>query len=333
MLFISWCRFIIDALRLHLARLGYLYVILLAVVLILGSGWLLFVSAPSAFPINTVIDIPRGQSVSKASYELQSQNIVRSPLVFKIAARLMGGSHGVQSGKYAFNKPVNAIRIAWNLTHGISGIPTIRVTFPEGTTVRQMGKILGERIPGFSEERFDEIALPAEGYLFPDTYFFLPDTTEAAAMDIMRANYDAHAQDLGDAITAFGKPEREVIIMASLLEAEGKTTDDRRTIAGILWHRLALGMPLQVDATFGYVHGVSGYAPTASDLKEKSAYNTYLYKGLPPAPINNPGEEAIRAAVTPIQTEYLYYLTGTDGTMHYAKTLAEHVENQRKYLK
>lgn len=121
--------------------------------------------------------------------------------------------------------------------------------------------------------------------------------------------------------------------MASLIEREAKTDEDRKTIAGILWNRIDLKMPLQVDAVFGYIKGIDTYHPTSEDLSIESPYNTYLHAGLPPTPISNPGLESLHAAATPTKTDYLYYLTGKDGVMHYAKTFEEHKANRAKYLK
>ena len=117
------------------------------------------------------------------------------------------------------------------------------------------------------------------------------------------------------------------------MEEEGRTTDVRRTIAGILWKRLDMGMPLQVDAAFLYINGKTTFQLATSDLTVASPYNTYLNKGLPPTPITNPGLDAISATVTPIKTPYLYYLTDKNGVMHYAATYDGHLANKEKYLK
>jgi UPF0755 protein len=121
--------------------------------------------------------------------------------------------------------------------------------------------------------------------------------------------------------------------MASILEAEARTTETRKIISGILWKRMEIGMPLQVDAPFQYIIGKNTFQLTTNDLKFDSPYNTYKYKGLPPGPIGNPGLDAISATVNPIKTNYLYYLSDVRGNMHYAKTFAEHVINKEKYLK
>ena len=125
---------------------------------------------------------------------------------------------------------------------------------------------------------------------------------------------------------------KDIIIMASLVELEARTTESRKIIAGILWKRLSLGMPLQVDSVFLYINGKNTYELTTMDLKIKSPYNTYLYKGLPRGPIGNPGLDALQSTVDPTKTKYLYFLSSHDGAMHYAKTFEEHKRNREKYL-
>src|SRR3989338_8316927 len=121
--------------------------------------------------------------------------------------------------------------------------------------------------------------------------------------------------------------------MASLLEEEVKSTEDRKLVAGILWKRLSLNMGLNVDAALTYVLGKTSHELTQEDLKYDSPYNTYRYRGLPPGPISNSGLDAILAALRPTSSQYLYYLTDKDGSVHYAKNLEEHKINKFRYLK
>ena len=121
--------------------------------------------------------------------------------------------------------------------------------------------------------------------------------------------------------------------MASIIEREAITPEARRIVSGILWKRIKMGMPLQVDATFAYVNGKNTYELTAEDLHIDSKYNTYEYKGLPPGPICNPGLDSIIATIEPTATPYLYYLSEKNGTMHYAKTFEEHKMNKVKYMR
>lgn len=330
----SYLELVVTILSLHLKRLRYVYGAGVLLVLFFGVFvWWLVLRAPTGFPLNTVITVAPGESVGQVAHDLKDLHAIESVTLFKIAVRLSFDEHGIQAGKYVFHQPQGVFGVVYRLTHGISGIPTTRLTFPEGTPARQMGMLLAKALPGFDEQKFDSIAIPHEGYLFPDTYFFLADTSPDDALKILSDNFTAHERDLDQRAEASGHSTREIVTMASLLEGEGKTETDKRTIAGILWKRITLKMPLQVDATFGYDYGKTGYTPTPADLVSNSAYNTYRYRGLPPTPINNPGTESIDAALHPLASPYLYYLTGSDGQMHYAKTFAEHLVNKKKYLK
>jgi UPF0755 protein len=120
--------------------------------------------------------------------------------------------------------------------------------------------------------------------------------------------------------------------MASIIEKEARTMEARQIIAGILWKRISIGMPLQVDVSFKYINGKVTEDLTLADLKIDSPYNSYLYKGLPPTPIANPGLDSIKATIKPIKTDYLYFLSDKNGGMHYAKDYAEHLHNKELYL-
>ncbi len=178
---------------------------------------------------------------------------------------------------------------------------TVRVTIPEGYNVRQIGAAL-EKAGMFSSEEFVEAAKAEEGFLFPDTYEFFKHSSTSTVIRKMKENFE---KKVGQEV------ERNVIIMASLLEEEAATPEDWKIISGILWKRLEAGIPLQVDAE----------------------PETYDYLGFPPAPISNPGLEAIRASLYPSPSPYLYYLSDRNGIIHYAKTFEEHKLNKAKYLR
>lgn len=318
----------------HLARLKYWYLMMCAVAVVcIGIFAWFFLLPTDRFYPNTSITVSPGTTTRHEASLLKESGLIRSTLLFRVLFRFMPGTHGVQSGVYTFSQPAGELRLAWDLAHGISEVPEVKITFPEGTTVRQMGAKLAQVLPGVNEQKFDSLALLDEGYLFPDTYFLAADATSSQVIASLKFNFDDHLSVFQEKLDAFGQSKREVVTMASILEAEAKNEDDMRIVSGILWKRIAIGMPLQVDATFGYIYGKTGYAPTPTDFESNSAYNTYRYKGLPPTPINNPGAKAIEAALTPTKSPYLYYLTGDDGKMHYAQTFAEHIANQKLYLK
>ena len=122
----------------------------------------------------------------------------------------------------------------------------------------------------------------------------------------------------------------DIVTMASLLEKEVRTLDDKKIASGILWKRLGVGMPLQLDATVNYITGKSDASVLFKDAKIDSPYNTYKYKGLPKGPISNPGIDSIMAAIYPIQTKYWFYLS--DGITHFSETLQQHNAAKRRYL-
>lgn len=199
----------------------------------------------------------------------------------------------------------------------------VTVTIPEGYNVRQTGEMF-EKLGMFSKDEFVKIAQKEEGYLFPDTYRFYKTAKTEDVVAKMKDNFNKKVVP---------ETSPEVIIMASLLEEEVKSMDDRKIVAGILWKRLDRGMGLNVDAALTYVLGKASRELTAEDLKYDSPYNTYKYRGLPPTPISNPGLDAISAAQNPTQSLNFYYLTDKEGKTHYAATLEEHALNKWKYLR
>jgi len=178
------------------------------------------------------------------------------------------------------------------------------------------------------------VAEGQEGYLFPDTYFFPPDITPEGVVKIMKENFETKVRpELRDEILRQGKDFDEVIIMASLIEKEAADIEDAKIISDILWRRLEIGMGLQVDATLTYITGKPSHLLTEEDLAIDSPYNTYKYRGLPLAPIANPGLDAIKAAIFPEESPYLFYLHDKKSEPHYARTFEEHILNKQKYLR
>jgi len=288
-----------------------------------------FVRAPQDFPHDASVAVPDGATIKETAELLARERIILSPFFFSFLVEFSGKDGGVRAGIYAFEKPLSVFGVAARLNRGEFGIPLIRVTLPEGATVREMGDIFVRSFHGFDRERFVALGQPQEGYLFPDTYLFAPATTPESALKTLRDNFDAHADSLQHDIDEFGKPLDDIVIMASLLEKEARRFETKRIVAGILWKRLEIDFPLQVDAVFGYILGTTTFSPTFDQLEIDSPYNTYKNLGLPPGPIANPGLESLRAAVNPELSPYLYYLTGKDGNMYYAKTFDEHVANRR----
>lgn len=292
----------------------------------------IFLLPPQGFPSGHLIVIPEDALVSEMGTILEERGAIRSAFVFKAYTRFTFQDRSLANGPYVFDRPIGLIPLVHRLAEGEHGIETARVTFTEGMTVADMGRTLESALPDFDTEGFLELASTSEGYLFPDTYFFIPGTKPQEVTERLRARFDERIGTILDEFAASGRELDEIVIMASIIEREAKTEEDMRIISGILWDRLENDMPLQVDAPFGYIHDENGYTPTARDLETDSPYNTYLNRGLPATAIANPGLTALLAAMIPLETPYVYYLTGRDGLMRYARTFEEHKENRALYL-
>ena len=176
--------------------------------------------------------------------------------------------------------------------------------------------------------------LSLEGYLFPDTHRVYADDDVVAIVARLLSNFDEKiSEKMRDEIADQHRTLYEMIIMGSIIEREVATNNDRAKVSDILWSRMRVGMPLQVDSSVNYVTEKGHAAITKKDSRIESPYNTYRFKGLPVGPISNPGIKSIKAALYPDETPYAYFLTDKQGNVHYGRTLEEHNENKYKYLK
>ena len=299
---------------------------------IAGGLYFFYFRAPSDFPKGTIVTIKSGETVRGVAEAFESAHLVRSGLWLTNFVILVGNEARVTEGDYFFPETESVYSIAQRITHGTYKLAPTKITIPEGSSVADIAAILKSNFPLFNSKEFLSKARDQEGYLFPDTYYFMANTPVDDIIKKLRTTFDQKMGSLRITIDTFNRPFDEVVTMASILEGEARQYETRRIVAGILWKRIEIGMPLQVDATFKYINGKGSAELTMADLKIKSPYNTYVNKGLPPTPISNPGYDAIKAALNPKSNPYIYFLTGKDGEMHYAKTLEEHVVNKRKYL-
>lgn len=316
-----------DFLKRHISLLAAC-----AVTALLFSGWSYLFSPPFDFPSGSIIAVPRGAPAPEIAQELADMHIVAHPTVLKLIFRITGTGSQVQAGAYLFPSPQNVLVVAYRLITGSYDLPPVRITFPEGTTARDMAVQVNSAFPAIAQKEFLAAAQPFEGYLFPDTYLFSPSSDAASIVANMRANFNVKILPLSPLIAVSGHSLADTVTMASLIEKEARTSAVRHIVSGILWNRLRLGMPLQVDAVFGYIFARDTYSPSFADLKVNSPYNTYTHTGLPPGPIDNPSFDSLDAAASPTKTDYLYYLVDKNGVIHYATTYAGHQANRAKYL-
>lgn len=301
-----------------------------------GAALLLYmyvIAPPQNFPTGKLVSVKEGATAAEVARQLKEQGVVQQGESFRVAVILLGRDRGVRAGDYLFKEPKDVISVARAITTGAYGLEPIRIRIPEGATTKSMAKLYASQLERFNAEKFVEKAQSQEGYLFPDTYFFLPNATEDTVIEAMRQNFDTHIEELVGDITKFGKPLNEVVIMASILEKEAHTYADRQMIAGVLWRRLKIDMALQVDAAFLYSLGYTTFDLTKADLANKDdPYNTYANKGLPPGAIGSPSLSSLKAAVNPIDKGYLFYLADRNYITHYSKTYEEHLRLKALYL-
>ncbi len=326
------CKATCAGMALHLRRYALVWVATFVCLAAALGGLYLLVAPPANFPQGSIIVVAEGASAQAVARELADALIVTHPTLLRLLWRATGTGGSIPSGAYRFATPQNLLTIAWRLAEGDYGIPSTRITFIEGTTVREMATKIAGALPEISAEDFISVAQPYEGYLFPDTYSFPPSASAASVVKKLRDTFVAKTASLLGDTTASGHSWSDIVIMASIVEREARSSEARQMVAGILWNRIARGMPLQVDAVFGYIYGRATYSPSLADLQIDSPYNTYKYPGLPAGPICNPGLDSIEAALHPTKTNYLYYLTGRDGLMHYATTYTGHKANLKAYL-
>lgn len=283
----------------------------LSLIVFLIFFYILFFSAPKDFPIRAVVEVEPGMNLRGVSSILKKEHIIRSRIVFESFLIIFGAESRIASANYLFENKMPVWEIAKRIARGEHRMAPIIVTIPEGFDVGKIGDIFASKLFNFDKAKFLSEAKGLEGYLFPDTYFFLIKADEKNVLKIMNDNFEKKITPFLSEIISSGENKKDIVVMASIIERESKGDTDREIISGILWKRISVNMPLQVDA----------------------APETYKTKGLPKSPIGNPGLEAIKAAIYPQSSQYLYYLHDKDGIVHYAKTFAEHNKNISKYLK
>lgn len=277
--------------------------------------------------------IKKGLTIREIANQLKSEQLISDPIVFFLYLKQAGIDTQIQAGDYSLSPSMPLSSLVDTLTHGTLDV---WVTFPEGLRSEEIAEIIQRNFQSY-DSSWQQTFLEHNGYLFPDTYLIPKDSDKEQIIAIMRQNFSNKIKLVGLDESAYHL--NDIIILASIIEREAKTAQEKPFIAGILKNRLNEGMPLQVDATVQYAKGYDEKSkrwwPTISQADYKninSKYNTYLYTGLPPAPISNPGIESIKAAYQPNNTNYLYYLHDSSGNIHYAGTIAEHNQNVKKYI-
>ena len=311
---------------------AYKKFLLVLPVLFLAALWLAR-SSPFNFPVNVPIRIDRGLSAGAITYELDKNNVVRSSTALYLVLVALQKAGEVKAGTYVFTEPLSVFGVANSITENPPPDTLTTLTLPEGFTVKEFATIAEGVLTDFDRAEFVRLTGPYEGFLFPDTYHVPVDYTPKELADLLAETYKKKTTHLEDEWQKSDMSQEEVVTLASVVEREANTEESMAIVTSILLRRLEIGMALQVDASMEYVLGKPLNELTAEDLQIDTPYNTYLYPGLPPTPIGNPGLQSIEAVLYPLDTEYLYYLTDENGEFHYARTFDEHKQNIAKYLK
>jgi len=283
------------------------------------------------------VTIPSGANFLEVLDTLRARGVVENPRLFQLYARLKGLDRQVRSGQYSFPRPTPWARLLRDLTEG--RVLTVTMTIPEGFTLKQMASriapitglpedsVLAELTVPSAEEEWGVPGPGLEGYLFPDSYYLAEGVPILEVLGAMVERYrQVWTPERLALREARGMSEREVVTLASIVQAEARLREEMPTIASVYHNRLELGQALQADPTVLYALGGprARLLYAAMDSVADHPYNTYTHPGLPPGPIGAPGIAALDAALSPAETDYYYFVAHPNGAHIFSQTLAQH---------
>lgn len=309
------------------------------------------------------IEIPTGSNRKNIADILETNDLISSSFIFDFYTRFQGDNH-FQAGSYLMSPSMSMEEMVEYLNAGgtpISEEPVGRVTVPEGVDIELIAERVDENTDFTADEFMEQIQdetyieelvskHPAlltdtfettaetryvlEGYLFPATYEVFEETSIESLITQMVSRMDQALLPYYEEIEDSELNVHEVLTLASYIEREGTTDEDRQLISGVFYNRLAEDMPLQTDPSVSYALGEHRERTTYKDLEVDSPYNTYMYAGVGPGPINSPSESAIEAAVHPKETSYMYFLANLEtGDIYFSETYDQHIEYQNEHLR
>lgn len=303
---------------------------IIIITVIAKTWWDTQFKAISSDKSTKIFVIAKGVGVSEIAKKLKMENLIRSELAFKIYIKQNNLTNKLQAGSYKISPSMSVFELVENLK---TGSEDIWVTLIEGWRVEEMAEELNGKLR-IDNGQFIKIA--KEGYMFPDTYLFPKQSSASYVADTLKKTFDKRlTEDLKAKIRSKGLTEKEGVILASIVEREARSQKAREEVASILLRRFKIDMGLNADATIQYALGYQKDEKSwwkrhlnKEDLKVDSPFNTYLYRGLPPAPICNPSLSSLEAVANANPgTPYIYYYHDSKGNSYYAKSLDEHNEN------
>ncbi len=326
------------------------FLIAIPLILILGitgSGFYLknMIYQPMSSQAEEVLfTINEGEGAAEIANKLKYQDLIKNDWVFLGFLKFKDQYSALQAGDYILNKNYSMMDTIGILTKG--KVLTDKITIPEGWTqdkimaeLEKRGIATGEEFQSALRKDYDFSFLKEnletgnlEGFLFPDTYFLSSRPTAQEIIEKMLINFRERADTLIRQRKNTELSYYDVLKLASIVETEVSTKEDRQMVAGVFLNRLAIGMPLQSDATLQFILKSDKRIFSLEETKVESPYNTYQHEGLTPSPISNPGLEAIEAVLNPKFSDYLYFLSDEAGKTYYSETLEEHEQKKIQYL-
>jgi len=300
-----------------------------------------------------VFSIKKGDSLGAIAMNLKNQGLIKNDLFFKLYVLSKGISGKMQAGSYALSPSMNISDISglfflgeaiekkikiiegWDLKDILDNVSKDGIYAEDQIPKALYSVEVQQFISSFKYLGKDAKKTAYEGYFFPDTYKINLETTAEDFLKNIFSNFDQKlTPDLRKEIDRQKKSIEDIVIMASIIEKEVKNVADKKVVSGILWKRIKIDMPLQVDATLLYNNDlIDGNRVLISDTQVDSLYNTYKNKGLPPGPICNPGLDSIKAAIYPTSSNYLYYLSAPGGKTIFSENFEQHKAAKFKYLR
>lgn len=321
---------------------NFVILILLSIFYIITKQFFIFDLPPTKF---SIVEIPKNASFKQVVDILSSEGILRDKILFYYAGRIFNFDKKVKAGKYVL---IDNLPIAVLMDEIVNPkyVMHISVTIPEGLTAKRIAGILREKI-GIDSVKFMSLvndpkfaknlgidAEGLEGYLMPDTYIFIWGDDEESIIKKMVSEFKKFYSDsLKEREEVIGLTTHQVVTLASIVEGEAKFDDEKPRIAGVYFNRLKLNIPLEADPTIQYIIPDGPRRLLYKDLKIESPYNTYLNKGLPPGPVNNPGRSSILAVLYPEKHKFLYFVSDGSGRHIFSRTYEEHLKAVRRYRK
>jgi UPF0755 protein len=313
--------------------------------LLIGLFWYLacLFTSPGHGSVVCDISYPPGSGIRKLANELKGCGVIRSSWHFVLMTRLRGDAHRLKAGEYRFSDEMSPDMILSKIVSG--DVDYRKFTLPEGYSVYQAAELLEQqgyfKKNAFLEKCRNKVLLmrlgisanSAEGYLYPATYNLSRGGSEEQLLEQMIGQFNKTYAAIQEGEGAQQFSRHEIVTLASIIEKEAVSSEEKTLISSVFHNRLRIGMPLQSDPTA--VYGVRAFSGRVSkaDIQRPSPYNTYLNRGLPPGPIGNPGRDAVLAAISPAKTNYLYFVARQDGTHQFSRNLDEHNRAVVRYLK